>query len=130
VAGVIVLDASVIIGLLDIDDAHARASADVLRDNMHDRLVAHRLTIAEALVHPAATGRGPRAAAHLEALGVEPVDDLDDPLALASLRADAGLRMPDCCVLSTAMRRKAALATFDGRLADAARGLGVAVLGA
>ena len=126
----IVLDASVIIALLDVDDAQAGAAAEVLRDNMHERLVAHRLTIAEALVHPTATGRAAGAAAYLDALGVEPVDDLDDPLTLASLRSEPGLRMPDCCVLSTATRRKATLATFDARLAGVARDRGVPVAGA
>lgn len=125
----IVLDTSVIIGLIDFGDAHASSAADVLRDNMHEQLVAHRLTLAEVLVHPVATGRGADAAAHLEALGIESVDVLDDPLELASLRSGSGLRMPDCCVLSTATRYRATLATFDARLASVARELGIPVAG-
>ncbi len=35
--------------------------------------------------------------------------------------------MPDCCVLETALSRRASLATFDDRLARTARGLAVEV---
>jgi predicted nucleic acid-binding protein len=129
-AHVIVVDASVLIALLDIDDAHASAAADVLGGGMHERFAAHRLTIAEALVHPAAVGVAARAVGHLEALGIDPVDELDDPLELALLRSGTGLPMPDCCVLLAATRSRADLATFDVRLARAAREAGLSVLGA
>jgi hypothetical protein len=38
------------------------------------------------------------------------------------------LKLPDCCVLDTALVSAAALATFDAALATAARQLNVAVL--
>jgi predicted nucleic acid-binding protein len=130
VAGVIVLDASVLIALIDIDDAHASTAAGILGGAMHERLSAHRLTLAEALVHPARTGSGTRAAAHLDALGIEPIDAPDDPLELALLRSGTGLAMPDCCVLLAATRARSGLATFDARLARAARDAGLETVGA
>jgi predicted nucleic acid-binding protein len=130
VARVIVLDASVLIALIDVDDAHASVAAEILAGAMHERLVAHRLTIAEALVHPARTGTATRAVAYLEALGIDPVDHPGDPLELALLRSGVRLPMPDCCVLLAAKRAGSTLATFDAALARVAREHGVDVVGA
>jgi predicted nucleic acid-binding protein len=46
---------------------------------------------------------------------------------LAALRAGTGLKLPDCCVLQAAEQAHAGIATFDDRLAAAARELGVDV---
>ena len=48
----------------------------------------------------------------------------DVVVALAELRVSSGLRMPDCCVLLAAHATGGTVATFDHRLADAARALG------
>jgi predicted nucleic acid-binding protein len=45
----------------------------------------------------------------------------DVVVALAELRVSSGLRMPDCCVLLAAHATGGTVATFDHRLADAAR---------
>lgn len=37
-----------------------------------------------------------------------------EPLQLATLRAESGLTLPDCCALDTALRTRSPLATFDG----------------
>ena len=49
---------------------------------------------------------------------------------LAELRVETGLKMPDVCVLDTALSNDADLATFDTPLATAARALGITVLDA
>jgi predicted nucleic acid-binding protein len=41
------------------------------------------------------------------------------PVRLALLRAETGLKLPDCCVLLAAEQSGAAVATFDDRLAGA-----------
>jgi predicted nucleic acid-binding protein len=49
----------------------------------------------------------------------------DAPVRLARLRADSGLKLPDCCVLLAAKDSTAeAIATFDDRLINVARDLG------
>jgi predicted nucleic acid-binding protein len=45
----------------------------------------------------------------------------DMAVKLAALRVETGLKMPDCCVLLTAEGAGGRLATFDERLARAAR---------
>lgn len=50
------------------------------------------------------------------------------PVGRATLRATTSLRLPDCCVLDTALTSAVPLATFDAALAQAARRLGVTVL--
>jgi predicted nucleic acid-binding protein len=128
VARVIVLDASVMIAVLDPLDAHFEAARRLFLGTTSERLAAHRLTVAESLVLATRAEHGPAAASALAALGVGYVDEPDDPLALAELRATTGLRMPDCCVLHVALREKARLATFDAQLAGVASRFGVEVV--
>lgn len=75
-------------------------------------------------------GRLAQAAAALDQLRVCAVDlPPDAPLRLAALRAGTKLKLPDCCVLLAADQAGDAVATFDDRLADAARTHGLAVQG-
>jgi len=127
---VIVLDASVMIAILDPHDAHYSAARELFRANAAQRLAAHRLSMAESLVVAARADQTAAVAFALAALGVGHFDEPDNPVELAELRARTGLRMPDACVLLAARRDSASLATFDVRLAQTARDLGVSVLGA
>lgn len=74
------------------------------------------------LVGPARAGRLDLATAALGVLSVEPLDlGADAPFRLALLRAGTGMKLPDCCVLLAAEQSQASIATFDERLAAAAR---------
>ena len=53
--------------------------------------------------------------------------DDEQPWRLAALRAETRLPLPDCCVLDVAIESGGDLATFDTRLAAAARRHGVAL---
>ena len=92
-------------------------------------LLPHPLTLAERLVGPARVGREAEALCVIETLGIASVRVTDEqPLALARLRADTPLRMPDCCVLAAALETGASLATFDATLARVATERGVVVV--
>ncbi len=125
----IVLDASVMIAVFDPLDAHFASARDVFRAQSTQRLVAHRHTMAESLVVAARANLTAAVAAALASLGVGRLDEPDDPVALAELRANTSLRMPDACVLLAAKRDGASIATFDQRLAHAARENGILVVG-
>lgn len=117
----IVLDASVLIAHLEVTDAHHQRATEVLLATAGEALGASPITLAEVFVGPARAGQLDRAAAAIEDLQVEAVPlGVDAPARLAALRAETGLRMPDCCVLYAAQTANAALATFDDRLAAAA----------
>ena len=117
----IVLDASVLIAHLEVTDAHHQRATEVLLATAGELLGASPITLAEVLVGPARAGQLDRAAAAIEDLQVEAVPlGADAPARLAALRAETGLRLPDCCVLYAAQTANAALATFDDRLAAAA----------
>ncbi|GAB3599219.1 type II toxin-antitoxin system VapC family toxin [Microbacterium tumbae] len=125
----IVLDANVVIAFWSTADAHAKDSFAIL--DTEEDLTVHPVTLAETLVWPVAQEREQEAAADLVRLGIEQYAPLiDEPSRIAHLRAQTGLKLPDAYVLATAEQLHATLATFDRRLADAARERGVAVVGA
>lgn len=128
----IVLDASVLIAHFDVTDAHHDRAGELLLQaaDQEQTLGASPITLAEVLVGPARAGRLAQAAAALDQLGVCAVTlPPDAPLRLAALRAGAKPKLPDCCVLLAADQAGDTVATFDDRLADAARTHGLAVQG-
>lgn len=123
----IVLDASVLIAHLAGND-HSMAALDIL--DTEEDLVVHPLTLAEILVGPAKIGREDEVVGHLERIGIATTTpSSDEPVRLARARAETGLKLPDCCVVVTAQREQATLATFDDRLMRTARTLGLDVAG-
>jgi predicted nucleic acid-binding protein len=126
---VIALDAGVAIAQLDETDSHHRRARRLLASRPADRLSVSTITLAEILVGPTRSGTLEVAEASLRHLEVEEVGlGPSASLRLASLRASTGLELPACCVLLAAQDVEAdAIATFDDRLAAAARELGIAV---
>lgn len=81
----------------------------------------HPVNLAEVLVGGVRAGRGRALLGDLESIGIRVADRTDgEPLRLATLRVETGLKLPDCCALDTALTSQTALATVDGALADAA----------
>ncbi|GAA1851643.1 type II toxin-antitoxin system VapC family toxin [Microbacterium koreense] len=124
----IVLDASIVIALLDADDTHHSVASALLLEHLSEPLAITALTLTEVLVHPAKTGVAETINAHVRALGVTvlPVG-AEDALTLARTRAETRLRMPDAVVVHAAEAAGAALATADVGLARAARERGIVV---
>ena len=122
----IVLDASVLIGHLDGRDPHHDRARKLLDETDAEPLGASAITLAETLVAPGRVGRLEDAEAALQRLGVSELALGDGAAArLAQLRADAGLKLPDCCLLLAAQEHAAAVASFDAGLLGAARKLGL-----
>lgn len=125
----IALDASVLIAHLNPVDTHHDAATRILLAESPKSLLVHTVTLAEVLVGGAKIGRGAQMHADLHAAGIQLAShDEQEPLRLAELRSTSGLKLPDCCVLDTAISNDASLATFDNALATAAKRRGVAVL--
>jgi predicted nucleic acid-binding protein len=125
---VIVLDASVLIAVMTPADAHHRAARELLARAVVDAeaLLVNPVTLAEALVLPTRENRVGLAMAELTELGVsEWPFPPNAARTLARLRV-TGVKMPDCCVLLTALDQDAAVASFDERLRRAAREQGIA----
>lgn len=118
----IVLDASVLIGYLDADDGHHERAVALLAGWVDEELAVSAITVAEIMVGPIRTRRGHLVQEVLTELGIRPLGlPADAGVDLAQLRVTTGLAMPDCCVLLTAVQASASVATFDRRLATAAR---------
>jgi len=129
VAGVIVLDACVLIAHLSRDDVHHERATRLLVGLAGQAKVISVLTRAEVLVSPTRAGRRRAAEDILDQLRIQTCEMPADAAGqLAELRARTALRMPDCCVLLTAeLNSPAAVATFDERLARAASQRGITV---
>jgi predicted nucleic acid-binding protein len=123
---VIVLDAGVLIAHLDGSDRHHAMARDLLEADAAERLGASAITLAETLVSPARAGRLEGAEAALERLRVKELAFTDGaPGRLAAMRAEVGLKMPDCCVLLAAQDHEGTVASFDSALLAASRKLGL-----
>jgi predicted nucleic acid-binding protein len=128
VAGVIVLDANVLIGFLDKADPHHEATLELLERRIIGGFASSVLTVAEALVHPTRVQRQDAALSSLLTIGLQIVPlDANDVLHLAEVRNTYRIRMPDAVALHIAITTGSELATFDGALARAANLAGVAV---
>ena len=98
-ARVIVLDASVLIGHLDGRDGHHERARDLLAANAGTSFGASSISLAETLVGPARSGKLGVARDAIARLAVEELAFGEDaPARLAVLRAETGLKLPDCCV--------------------------------
>ena len=126
----IVLDASVLIAHLDSAGTHHSQAAELLAGAVEDAFGISPITLAECYVGPARSGRLDDAQSQIRHLEIEVVPMGEGgPERLATLRARTGLRMPDCCVLLAAETASAEVATFDTRLSQAARTIGLTVRG-
>lgn len=110
-----VVDAGVIIGVLDATDSHHARSREALTEALAagESLVVPASAYAEAQVGPARTGRSAMRALDLFLADLPAeVEPITRQLAAraAQLRADHGarLRLPDALVLATAIHLKAA----------------------
>ena len=82
----------------------------------------HSLNLVELVMAGARAGGGQEMLDDLLAIGIWVTERPDgEALRLANLRASSGLKLPDCCVLDTALYSGSPLTTFDERLAKAAR---------
>ena len=126
----IVADASWIVALRDANDGHHDAAVEINREIADEDALLHPVTLAECLVAPAQLGALSDATSRLRASFQVPDIDREAPERWASLRAETGLRLPDAIVLDTALNHNArAIATFDARLASAAKQHGLEILG-
>ena len=123
----IVADASVLIAHLDRNDPHHERAVRLLSQVAEWPLAASPITVAEVLVQPARVDRLGEARAALSSLAVTEIPLAADAAdRLAALRADTGLKLPDCCVLLAARDAPAeAVISFDERLLGVARGMGL-----
>ncbi len=128
-AGLIVLDASILIAHQDPTDVHHERAVDLLEAHAEVSLRASALTVAEVLVEHVEREDVDGGLRWLRALGLQEVGfGADASVGLATLRARTRLKLPDCCVLLAARDARAdTIATFDDRLAAAAEGLGLSV---
>jgi len=123
---VIVLDASVLIAHLDGSDRHHAEARILFEARSEEPLGASAITLAETLVSPARSGRLVEAETALHRLDVNELAlGENTPSRLAQLRAEIGLKMPDCCVLLAAQEHAGIVASFDSDLLAAARKLGL-----
>jgi predicted nucleic acid-binding protein len=131
--GLTVVDAGVIIGVLDANDAHHRAAVDALRhaQDRGDAVAIPASAYAEAMVGPSRLGAAALATAR-DFVARFPIDvvplDVDTADRSAALRARHGtrLRLPDALVVATALELGAGVLVTTDRRWPARATLGLA----
>jgi predicted nucleic acid-binding protein len=121
----LILDASVLIALLDTADAHHERSIEHVEAADRDgrRLLLPASAYSETLVAFARAGRIDDARQAIASMGIA-VTPLSETIAerAAELRAQhSRLRLPDAIVLATAQERRGELLSYDRRLTQLAR---------
>ncbi|WP_161968406.1 type II toxin-antitoxin system VapC family toxin [Curtobacterium oceanosedimentum] len=120
------LDANVLIALLDRQDAlHVRAF-DLVEDHAWEAFCASAVTFAETLVRPSRLGLAYAHEASLRSVGVRIVP-VSRAIArgVADLCAHERVGVPDATAVVTTQHAEGRLATFDRRLGKLARRHGV-----
>lgn len=116
----LILDASVVIGLLDVADAHHERAVDDVEaaDRAQRPLLLPASAYSEALVAFARVGQVDQAREAIRAMGIAIVALTEATAELAaSLRARHDkLRLPDAIVLATAQEKSGELLSYDRRL--------------
>jgi len=125
---VIVLDASVLIGHFEPADSHHADATTLLKAHLTDSFVSSVVTLAEVYVGASRAGQADRLDQLLAQLAIRSLElPADAAHRLGELRTTTGLKLPDCCVLYTAERHHAAIATFDETVAERATNMGLTI---
>lgn len=120
----IVFDASTLIALSSSVDLHHKWARDVFNETLDRQILVSAVTYAEVLVYPERAGKTAEFEKSIQGLDVKIIDiTSEDAAAIASIRSEFKLLMPDAIVLHTAKKFDSALATSDAKLAGAARKL-------
>ena len=120
----IVFDASTLIALSSSVDVHHKWARDVFNETLDRQILVSAVTYAEVLVYPERAGKTAEFEKSIQGLELKIIGiTSEDAAALASIRAEFKLLMPDAIVLHTAKKFDSALATSDAKLAGAARKL-------
>jgi predicted nucleic acid-binding protein len=128
VAGLIVLDAGVLIAANDPRDAHHRGASAFIDAHAERGLGAAGVTLAESLVHTVPAGLLSELLEDYEILGIEPLDVPGTAAGtIARIRSETRLRMPDALVVYLCEREQAELVTTDHALATVATARGITV---
>ena len=124
----IILDASVLIGHFEPADSHHADATALLKAHLTDSFASSVVTLAEVYVGASRAGQADRLDQLLAQLAIRSLElPAEAAHRLGELRATTGLKLPDCCVLYTAERHSAALATLDDTLANRAANIGLTV---
>ena len=119
--GLVLLDSSVLIGLINPDDRHHVRIMEKFEASSFYAI--STLTLSEVLPHAIAKGVGEKARASFTA-NLHQILDVSQEIAVAAahLRARTGLRTPDAIISATATAAGAKLWTCDAGLAKAHKG--------
>jgi predicted nucleic acid-binding protein len=119
--GLVLLDSSVLIGLINPHDKHHVRIMESFEASNHYAISV--LTLTEVLPHAIAKGVAEEAETRFAANLHQVVDvNQDIAVAAAHLRATRGLRTPDAIISATASAIKATLWTCDAALAKVHKG--------
>ncbi len=124
----VALDAGVIIGLYNDQDAHHKWAVDFMFQTVADELHISALNYAEICVYPTKNGVSEKFLLGIQGLDLHIAEtSVYDVASLTDYRIRTTLRMTDVCAIQLASKLDGVLATTDKAVAKAAKSLGLEV---
>ncbi len=126
----LILDSSAMLALINPLDIYCHKVGTLLTTNLHRSRVLHEVSLAECLVRAEEQGNTYSVLAFIESLGIEFADSsgVKGARRVAEIRMKTKLPLPDCYVVDASLMLRLPLVSFDHKLNQSARELGVETL--
>lgn len=122
-----ILDSSVVIAMINPLDVHCGQAVKLIASNPGRPRILHEVSLAECLVRSIEQGETGEVIKFMESMEVEyqATTGVAGALRVAEIRMKSRLPLSDCYVIDAALMRRLSLASFDEKLNQAARELGI-----
>ncbi len=125
-----ILDSSAMLALINPLDIHCGDAGALLTSNLGRPRVLHEVSLAECLVRATEKDTTDEVLAFIESIGIvfEDSSGVAGAIRVAEIRMKAKLPLPDCYVVDVALRLKLPIVSFDKKLNQVAREIGIEIL--
>lgn len=125
-----ILDSSFVIALINPLDVNCGEAVALLASNPSKPRVLHEVSLAECLVRSSEKGATGDVLRFMESMGIvfEDSSGVSGALRVAEIRMKTKLPLPDCYVVDAALRLKLPLVSFDKKLNQVGREIGIELI--
>ncbi len=125
-----ILDSSAMLALINPLDIHCREARGLFKPGLRKLRILHEVSLAECLVRATEKDNTDEVLALIESMGIVFGDSsgVAGAIRVAEIRMKTKLPLPDCYVVDVALRLKLPIVSFDKKLNQVAREIGIETL--